>query len=168
LDDRQTLIAAGSPTAPLAVRPTDGSRSVHKKVLFPLVLFLSAACGLIVEIVAGRLIAPYVGMSLYSWTAIIAVVLAGLSVGHWIGGGLAGDGASEKQSYLRLAAALGLASVSSLAAVVLLHLLSPILTEGGIGPVTAVLLLSMALFLLPSLFVGIVAPIVTRLAVDVG
>ncbi|MEO0719944.1 MAG: fused MFS/spermidine synthase, partial [Pseudomonadota bacterium] len=29
------------------------------------------------EIAAGRLMAPYVGMSLYSWTAIIAVVLAG-------------------------------------------------------------------------------------------
>ena len=32
------------------------------------------------------MIAPYVGMSLYTWTAIIAVVLGGLSVGHWIGG----------------------------------------------------------------------------------
>ncbi|MCB2099553.1 MAG: fused MFS/spermidine synthase, partial [Rhodobacterales bacterium] len=53
-------------------------------------LFLSSAGGLTVEIVAGRMIAPYVGMSLYTWTAIIAVVLAGLSVGHWIGGRLAG------------------------------------------------------------------------------
>ena len=47
---------------------------------------LSSACGLVVEIVAGRMIAPYLGMSLYTWTAIISVVLAGFSVGHWIGG----------------------------------------------------------------------------------
>lgn len=33
-------------------------------------IFLSAACGLIVKIVVGRLLAPYVGMSLYTWTAI--------------------------------------------------------------------------------------------------
>ena len=40
---------------------------------------------MVVEIVAGRMIAPYVGMSLYTWTAIIAVVLAGFSIGNWIG-----------------------------------------------------------------------------------
>ena len=56
-----------------------------------LITGLSAACGLVVEIVAGRMVAPYLGMSLYTWTAIISVVLAGFSVGHWIGGRLAGQ-----------------------------------------------------------------------------
>ena len=51
-----------------------------------------------VEIVAGRMIAPYVGMSLYTWTAIIAVVLAGFSVGHWWGGRIA---AHDSQNTLR-------------------------------------------------------------------
>ena len=74
-------------------------------------LLLSSACGLVVEIVAGRLIAPYVGMSLYTWTAIIAVVLAGLSVGHWIGGRLADGEPTPRQSYLRLAVFLGLAAL---------------------------------------------------------
>lgn len=41
------------------------------------------------EIIAGRALAPYVGMSLYTWMLIIAVVLAGLSLGNWIGGVLA-------------------------------------------------------------------------------
>lgn len=45
------------------------------------VVFVSSACGMVMEIVAGRLIAPYVGMSLYTWTAIIAVVLSGFSAG---------------------------------------------------------------------------------------
>ena len=60
-----------------------------RQFAYGLALFVSSAGGLIIEIVAGRLLAPYVGMSLYTWTAIIAVVLAGLSVGHWIGGALA-------------------------------------------------------------------------------
>ncbi|MEL6279434.1 MAG: fused MFS/spermidine synthase [Pseudomonadota bacterium] len=55
----------------------------------PAALLLSSAGSMALEIAAGRLMAPYVGMSLYSWTAIIAVVLAGLSVGHWIGGVMA-------------------------------------------------------------------------------
>ena len=53
--------------------------------LYLLTVGLTAACGLIVEIVAGRMLAPYLGMSLYTWTAVIAVALAGFSVGNWIG-----------------------------------------------------------------------------------
>ena len=43
-----------------------------------------ASSALVLEVVAGRLIAPYVGMSLYTWTAIIGVILAGLSLGNQI------------------------------------------------------------------------------------
>lgn len=128
-------------------------------------LLLSSAGGLVVEIVAGRLIAPYVGMSLYTWTAIIAVVLAGLSAGHWIGGRLAAARVTDAGAMRRLAVALALASVSSFAALALLRLLAGPLLDSGLGPVPVVVLLSAALFLLPSLFVGIVAPVVTRLAI---
>jgi len=137
-----------------------------RQVLFGIALFLSSAGGLVVEIVAGRLIAPYVGMSLYTWTAIIAVVLAGLSGGHWIGGRLAGADVGEDRACRRLAFALALASVSSLAALALLRILSGPLLTSGLGPVAVVIVLTTALFLLPSLFVGIVAPILTKLAVD--
>ena len=60
--------------------------------IYLLITSLSAACGLVIEIVAGRMIAPYLGMSLYTWTAIIAVVLAGFSAGHCIGGWIAETG----------------------------------------------------------------------------
>lgn len=139
-----------------------------KQLLYSLVLFVASACGLVVEIVAGRLIAPYTGMSLYSWTAIIAVVLAGLSAGHWLGGRLAGAQSGEDRLVFRLAMALGLASVTTMTSLVLLHLLSPLLLGGETSPVSDVLLLCAALFLLPSLFVGVVAPIVTKLAVDLS
>ncbi len=135
-------------------------------IFYAFALFLSSAGGLVVEIVAGRLIAPYVGMSLYTWTAIIAVVLAGLSVGHWIGGRLAGIGVSRRSLENRLAVALALASISSLASLVLLRLVSGSLLTSGLSPVSVVVSLTAILFLLPSLFVGIVAPVLTKLAVD--
>ena len=115
---------------------------------------------------AGRLIAPYVGMSLYTWTAIIAVVLAGLSAGHWIGGLLAAPAVDAARGARRVAAALALAAVSSLASLVLLRLVSGLLLAGGVSPILTIVALSAALFLLPSLFVGIVPPILTKLAVD--
>jgi spermidine synthase len=41
---------------------------------------------LVIEIVAIRLMAPYVGVTLQTYTAIIGVVLAGISLGSWFGG----------------------------------------------------------------------------------
>ena len=72
---------------------------------------LVSAAGLVVEIVAGRMLAPYVGMSIYTWTAIIAVVLAGFSVGHWIGGLVAER--SRRKSLGIIAVCMGLAAVTT-------------------------------------------------------
>lgn len=44
---------------------------------------------MVIELVAGRLIARHLGNSLYVWSSIIGVVLAGMSVGNVIGGKLA-------------------------------------------------------------------------------
>jgi len=137
-----------------------------RQAWYGIALFLSAAGALVIEIVAGRLLAPYIGMSLYSWTAIIAVVLAGLSAGHWIGGRLAGPAIDGARGSRRVAAALLLASAASAAALGLLRVIAGPLLSGGTPPILAIVTLSTALFLLPSLFVGIVSPILTKLALD--
>jgi spermidine synthase len=49
-------------------------------------VFLNSAAVLVIEIVATRLMAPYVGVTLQTYTAIIGVVLAGISLGSWFGG----------------------------------------------------------------------------------
>jgi SAM-dependent methyltransferase len=48
--------------------------------------FLAAACVLVLEIAAGRLLAPYVGVSLMTYTGIIGAILAGIALGAWVGG----------------------------------------------------------------------------------
>lgn len=53
-----------------------------------LVFFASAAV-LVLEILAGRMMAPYVGVTLETFTGIIGTVLAGISLGSWLGGRLA-------------------------------------------------------------------------------
>ena len=50
-----------------------------------LILVLSAV-GLTYEIAAGRVLAPFFGTSLLTWTAVIATVLAGFSLGNALGG----------------------------------------------------------------------------------
>ncbi|HSP77767.1 MAG TPA: fused MFS/spermidine synthase [Myxococcaceae bacterium] len=61
------------------------------------VLVLVTSCAtLVLELVANRLLAPFIGVSLHTWTSIIGVVLAGISVGSYAGGRLADQGLSPR------------------------------------------------------------------------
>jgi len=135
-----------------------------ERALIPLwlLIFLQAgisASSLVVEIVAGRMIAPYVGMSLYTWTSIIAVVLAGFSVGHWWGGriaALATDRALRITGWTMIAAACTTAG-----ATLLLRAFAGPVVENLQHPLAAITALSTLAFFLPSLFAGVPAPILT-------
>ena len=54
-----------------------------------LIVFASSVCIMVVELCASRLIASYLGSSLYTWTSVIGVVLAGISIGNYLGGWIA-------------------------------------------------------------------------------
>lgn len=69
-----------------------------------LLVFAASCATLVLELVADRLLAPFVGVSLYTWTSIIGVVLAGISVGSWAGGKLA-----DRRPDLRVVAGLFIA-----------------------------------------------------------
>ncbi|MDJ0896853.1 MAG: fused MFS/spermidine synthase [Alphaproteobacteria bacterium] len=129
---------------------------------YRLCVFLSAACGLVVEIVAGRMLAPYVGMSIYSWTAVIAVVLAGMSLGNWLGGFLAER--SRRRAMLWLTVAFVGGAVSTVGALGLIRIVSEGILTALPNPVAGIVALTAALFFVPSLCVGIPAPILTELA----
>src|SRR5512143_2259921 len=124
-----------------------------------LIVFVSNTCVMVLELVAGRMIAPYVGVSLYTWTSVIGVVLAGISLGNYLGGWLA-----DRWASLRL---LGL--------IFLLGGLSAFgtLLAEGVGDqlpaswpmVVQIIVLTAALFFLPSMILGAVSPVVAKLAV---
>ena len=67
-------------------KPSLGSGFTLKTYI---IVFMASACGLVIEIVAARLLAPTIGVSLYTWTSIIGVVLAGISLGNLVGGRIA-------------------------------------------------------------------------------
>ena len=77
------------------------------------VVFVASACALILEIAAARLLAPYLGVSLYTWTSIIGVVLAGIALGNYLGG-LVADMAGSRRTLGLLLAAAGAASLAIL------------------------------------------------------
>lgn len=150
------------PQPPPADRPAaQPLRSISIRLWAPTALLLASAASMALEIVAGRALAPYVGMSLYSWTAVIAVVLAGLTVGHWIGGALA-DRARRPARVAGLA--LLAASGATAASLHVLRLAAP--ASEALAPVSRIGALAAAAFLLPSLLAGLLSPLLTKIALE--
>lgn len=136
------------------------------KAPLTLLIFLQgavSAASLVVEIVAGRMLAPYVGMSLYTWTAVIAVVLAGFSAGHWWGGRIAerpADQAMRHTGWALMAAAL----TTAVAGLLLRGSAGPLLAVFT-HPVWAITVLCTVAFFPPSFFAGVPAPVFAQIAV---
>ncbi|WP_296897121.1 fused MFS/spermidine synthase [Thiohalocapsa sp.] len=123
-------------------------------------VFISSALLLVLEIVAGRLVAPYVGVSLYTWTSIIGVILAGLSLGNWLGGIWADNGATSRSVGWVLAAG-GLYCLLSIA---ILSPLGAAVQQQGLTLLSASFAFAAVLFFMPAALIGVVTPLLTTLA----
>jgi spermidine synthase len=123
-----------------------------------LLAFISSACTLVIEIIAGRIMAPYIGVSLYTWTSVIGVVLAGMSVGNFFGGVVADRYASRRTLGLIFMAG----GVSCLSILVVTHAI--VGTTFGLSFLPRIVFYVAAIFFLPSFVLGMVSPVVVRLA----
>ncbi len=123
------------------------------------IVFVSSACMMVLELVAGRIIAPYVGVSLYTWTSVIGVVLAGMSLGNYLGGRLA-----DRWASLRLLGLIFLLGGLASLAILVTEPLGLRLPDAW-PIVLRILLFATALFFLPSMILGGVSPVVVKLAV---
>jgi len=143
--------------------PTQLSSVSRRKVIgYGFTIFLSSAVLLVLEIVAGRLIAPYVGVSIYSWTSIIGVILAGLSLGNWLGGRWADRGASGTA----VGIVLLLAAVFCIASLLLLTVVAPVVQESGLDLISASFIYVLSMFFIPAVLLGVVTPLLTTLALQ--
>lgn len=125
-------------------------------------IFMSSATVMILEIVAARIIAPYLGVSLYTWTSIIGVVLAGLSLGNWMGGVWADRGANK----IEVGIVLVLSGITTLSVLLLLTWMAPLVLSNSTNLLNASLLLVGSLFFVPALLMGIVMPLLMTLALS--
>ena len=60
-----------------------------KKYKLELVVFVCGAMTMVLELVAARVLSPYVGSSNLIWTSIIGIMLVFMSLGYWAGGKIA-------------------------------------------------------------------------------
>ncbi len=126
---------------------------------FPsLIVFVSSFCLMVLELVAGRLMAPYLGVSLYTWTSIIGIILAGISFGNYLGGRVA----DQKLSRQILGSTFFLAGISSAAVLYLVPVLGTILGKMNFPLALSTFLFSLVIFFPASMFLGCISPMVIK------
>ena len=112
---------------------------------------------MIIELVAARIIAPILGSSLYTWTSVIGVILAGMSLGNVLGGILADQG-NPIPRLIRVLLSTGLA----VALIPLIYLLIP-MVAGFSWPLMMKILLAAFFLFFPVAFVsGMILPLAVK------
>ncbi len=137
-----------------------------------LIVFMASCCTMVLELVAGRILAPFIGVSLYTWTSIIGVCLAGISVGNFMGGMLADKAGSRRTlGLILLGGGLFSLIILPLAAIDLTAIIPRAVISADATSETKsafligrIVVLTAILFLPPTLILGMVSPIVIKLA----
>jgi len=124
-------------------------------------VFLTSFCVLLLEILAGRLLAPLIGVSLETFTGIIGTVLAGIAAGSMVGG----RAADRRDPSLLLGPILIVGGVLTWVAPVLVTVLNPL---RGADPVTIVVLTALTFFA-PATVLSAITPMVAKILIrDLG
>lgn len=130
---------------------------------FLLLCFIAFSSGAIVmsmELCGSRLVAPFLGSSLFVWTSLIGVILGFLSFGYWLGGRTA-DTKPHLLAPILLAAAGGLALVAAFEYPLLVFL-----SQKQLDIRLAAVIAASVLFGVPSVLLGMVTPFTARLALS--
>ncbi|HOV77439.1 MAG TPA: fused MFS/spermidine synthase, partial [Sedimentisphaerales bacterium] len=127
-------------------------------------VFFSSACIMILELVASRLVARDLGSSLYTWTSIIGVVLTGIAAGNYLGGRIADRHPARRA----LAVLFGLASAACVSIIIVNNAVGSWLWLWRLSWPTHVFVHVLLVFLVPSVLLGTIAPVVAKMALDHG
>ncbi|OGY50066.1 MAG: hypothetical protein A2951_00890 [Candidatus Buchananbacteria bacterium RIFCSPLOWO2_01_FULL_56_15] len=122
-----------------------------------LIVFTAGTVVMILELIGSRILAPYLGTSIFVWTSLIGVILAALSVGYYLGGKF-----SQKNPTLTfLTTTLLVASLTLL----LLPLVKDVLLfyVMSLGVAAGSVIATIILFTPSSLLLGMVSPYAIRL-----
>ncbi len=147
-----TTDTAPSPVAPAVVQ----RRSRLHPGLGAALVFVASAAVLVLEIVAMRLVAPYIGITLQTSSAVIGVALSAMALGAWLGGRFADRRDAERL----LAPVLVAAGVLGIATVPAVRIAGEQVSDSA-SPVSVLLLAVLAVFA-PCALLSTVTPVVVK------
>lgn len=116
---------------------------------------------MLVELLSGRLIAPSFGSSIYVWGSVIFVFMLGLAIGYLLGGIFS----RYSPSLVRLCGILIAAAIATLPTLLFGTQFLDFMFDQVTDPRFGSLLTCLGLFLLPTIFTGMVSPYAIRILV---
>ena len=130
-----------------------------KKYKLELIVFLSGAIGMGLELIAARVLSPYVGSSNVVWTSIIGIILVSMSFGYWIGGKKADKDANLNQLSSILMMAALFTSIIPLLETLVVKVLA------GVIPnlIVAAIICATIVFSMPSFILAMISPFAVKI-----
>ncbi len=135
---------------------TDRKKTVYYFLLACLTGFVLMS----LEVVAGRALAPYIGVSVFTWTGVIGVILVGIIGGNMIGGLLA----DRESSRALLGKAFVGSGIAILVALYVVMVTGPLFASVTLPLVLRTILFTLLAFLPPSLALATITPQLVKLA----
>ncbi|NQZ80923.1 MAG: fused MFS/spermidine synthase [Colwellia sp.] len=137
------------------------NQHVWQNPLIYMLAFSSGFCIMGIELLGGRILAPFFGSSVHIWGSIITVFMLSLSLGYLIGGKLSTKAASlNKYGVIFLIAGIMVLPIVMYSQVIMESIFIHI-EDSRYGS----LLASMALFFIPTVILGMISPYSVRLLV---
>jgi spermidine synthase len=131
----------------------------YRDTILNLTVLVSGAVVMIYEIVGSRILSPYIGTSTYTWTSLIGIILASLSLGYWLGGRTA-----DRQPEIRILAAAVLSAGGLIAATVLVKdVVLSIVASTSVSLEIKAVAAALLLFAPASVCLGFVTPFAVKL-----
>jgi len=132
-----------------------------KKYILEIIVFICGAAVMVLELIGSRVLAPYLGTSIFVWTSLIGIILGSLSLGYFWGGKIA----DKYPSYRVFSSIIFFAGVwiglIAFFKEILLEIIQKQIIDIRIGSIIAVIVL----FALPSVLLGMVSPFAIRLKI---
>lgn len=138
------------------------SKTSFQVTLVMVLAFIAGFIIMAIELLGGRILAPYFGSSIYVWGSIITVFMLSLSIGYLCGGKLSLHNPNLKIYGIFFATA----AVFLLPLVFWSNLIMEFLFLRIEDPRYGSLVVSMLLFFLPTAIMGMIAPYSVRLMVE--
>lgn len=141
---------------------TPSKFSPNSPIILGAFVFLGGFTMMAFEIMASRLVSPFLGSSLQTWTAVIASVLLGIVVGAWFGGYLA-----DRFHHARLLGVLSvLSGIFSAISYIIAFAIGPMISASTLPLPLLALIFGILVFFPPAVFSASITPVAVRVSLD--
>ena len=131
------------------------------KYKLEITVFLSGALTMMLELIAARVLSPYVGSSNLIWTTIIGIMLISMSIGYWFGGKMADK---NQENDIKILAKYLLISAIATSIIPLLEVaFIDALSELSNNLILVAIICATVTFGIPSFFLATVSPIAVKI-----